>query len=432
MSTNLSKIFLARLIGLDVFDPLGDRLGRLRDVVVLLRPGARAATAPRPLVVGLVVEVLGKKRVFVPMTRVKSIDAEQIICTGLVNLRRFVQRGAETLAVAELFDRTVVLLDGSGTATIEDMAMQKAGIRGDWQISQLFVRRSEATGGLIRRRNQTLVVDWEDADDPSDTGHQPATQWIAQHGEDQAADIADELRDMSDKRKLEIAAELQDERLADVLEELPEEDQVFILTHLGNERAVSLLEEMDPDDATDLLNELPEAEAERLITMMEPEDAQDVRRLREYEEGTAGSLMTPVPIVLPPEATVAEALAHIRQEDVIPAAASAVLVCRPPLETPTGLYLGLVHTQRLLRYPPPEAIGNLIDRSIEPVSDHASLAEVARELASYDLTILPVVNDAGRLVGAVTIDDVLDALLPEDWRTYDDGTPIRKVGKRYE
>ena len=432
MSTNLSKIFVARLIGLDVFDPLGDRLGRLRDVVVLLRPGSKPSVRTRPLVVGLVVEVLGKKRVFVPMTRVTSIDAEQIISTGLVNLRRFEQRGPETLAVGELFDRTVVLLDGSGTATIEDVAMEKSNNRGDWVISQLFVRRSQATGGLIRRRNQTLVVDWEDADDPSNAGPQPATQWIAQHEEDQAADIADELRDMPDKRKLEIAAELQDERLADVLEELPEDDQVFILTHLDNERAVTLLAEMDPDDATDLLNELPEAEAERFITMMEPEDAEDVRRLREYEEGTAGSLMTPVPIVLPPEATVAEALAHIRQEEIIPAAASAVLVCRPPLETPTGKYLGLVHTQRLLRYPPPEAIGNLIDRSIEPVSDQASLADVARELATYDLTILPVVNDQDRLVGAVTIDDVLDALLPEDWRTYDDGTPVRKVGKRYE
>ncbi|WP_270450789.1 magnesium transporter MgtE N-terminal domain-containing protein [Kocuria marina] len=432
MSTNLSKIFVARLIGLDVFDPLGDRLGRLRDVVVLLRSGSKPSVRTRPLIVGLVVEVLGKKRVFVPMTRVTSIDAEQIISTGLVNLRRFEQRGAETLAVGELFDRTVVLLDGSGTATIEDVAMEKSNNRGDWVISQLFVRRSQATGGLIRRRNQTLVVDWEDADDPSNAGPQPATQWIAQHEEDQAADIADELRDMPDKRKLEIAAELQDERLADVLEELPEDDQVFILTHLDNERAVTLLAEMDPDDATDLLNELPEAEAERFITMMEPEDAEDVRRLREYEEGTAGSLMTPVPIVLPPEATVAEALAHIRQEEIIPAAASAVLVCRPPLETPTGKYLGLVHTQRLLRYPPPEAIGNLIDRSIEPVPDQASLADVARELATYDLTILPVVNDQDRLVGAVTIDDVLDALLPEDWRTYDDGTPVRKVGKRYE
>lgn len=130
MSTNLSKIFVARLIGLDVFDPLGDRLGRLRDVVVLLRPGSRPSLKTRPLVVGLVVEVLGKKRVFVPMTRVTSIDADQIISTGLVNLRRFEQRGAETLAVGELFDRTVVLLDGSGTATIEDVAMEKSNNRG--------------------------------------------------------------------------------------------------------------------------------------------------------------------------------------------------------------------------------------------------------------------------------------------------------------
>ncbi len=96
MSTNLSRVFVARLLGLDVFDPLGDRLGRLRDVVVLSR-GTRGA----PHVVGIVVEVPGKKRVFVPMTRITSIDQTQIICTGLVNLRRFEQRGAETLVVAE-------------------------------------------------------------------------------------------------------------------------------------------------------------------------------------------------------------------------------------------------------------------------------------------------------------------------------------------
>ena len=99
MSSHIDKIFIARLIGLDVFDPLGDRLGRLRDVVVLMRGSSRyGRSSRRPLVVGLVVEVLGKKRVFVPMTRVTSIDAEKIISTGLVNLRRFEQRGAETLA----------------------------------------------------------------------------------------------------------------------------------------------------------------------------------------------------------------------------------------------------------------------------------------------------------------------------------------------
>lgn len=377
------------------------------------------------------VEVLGKKRVFVPMTRVTSIDADQIISTGLVNLRRFEQRGAETLAVGELFDRTVVLLDGSGTATIEDVAMEKSNNRGDWVISQLFVRRSQSTGGLIRRRNQTLIVDWEDTDDPSSAGHQPATQWIAQHEEDQAADLADELRDMPDKRKLEIAAELQDERLADVLEELPEDDQVFILTHLDNERAVALLEEMDPDDATDLLNELPEAEAERLITMMEPEDAEDVRRLREYEEGTAGSLMTPSPSCSPRGDRGGGTGPHPAGGDH-PRCGLRRAGVPPSAGDPHGQVPGLRAHAAAAAVSPPEAIGNLIDRSIEPVSDQASLADVARELATYDLTILPVVNDQDRLVGAVTIDDVLDALLPEDWRTYDDGTPVRKVGKRYE
>ncbi|MGK7224102.1 magnesium transporter MgtE N-terminal domain-containing protein [Kocuria flava] len=432
MSSSVSRIFIARLIGLDVFDPLGDRLGRLRDVVVLMRHGRHGVPGRRPLVVGLVVEVLGKKRVFVPMTRVTSIDADKIICTGLVNLRRFEQRGAETLAVAELFDRTVVLRDGSGTATIEDMAMERRRNTGDWLVTQLFVRRSAASGGLMRRRNETLIVDWEDTGDPSAAGHQPATQWIVNHEEEQAADLADEIHDMSDKRKLEIAHELQDDRLADVLQELPEEDQVFILTSMAPERAAAVLEEMEPDDAADLLNELPDTEAEELLERMQPEDAEDVRRLLEYEEGTAGSLMTPVPIILPPEATVAEALAHIRQEELSPAVAAAVMVARPPLETPTGKYLGMVHTQKLLRFPPYEPIGNLIDRSLEPVADLATLQDVARELATYDLTIIPVVNDHDRVVGAITIDDVLDALLPEDWRTADDGTPIRKVGKRYE
>ena len=185
------------------------------------------------------------------------------------------------------------------------------------------------------------------------------------------------------------------------------------------------------DDAADLLIELDDTQREKLLELMEPDEADDVRRLLEYDEGTAGSLMNPVPIILSPEATVAEALAHIRAEEIPPAMAAAVMVTRPPLETPTGKYLGLVHMQKLLRVPPSEPIGHILDTDTEPVSDQASLEELARVLATYDLTIVPIVNESHRLVGAVTIDDVLDALLPEDWRTYDDGTPVRKVGRRF-
>ena len=133
---------------------------------------------------------------------------------------------------------------------------------------------------------------------------------------------------------VEIAAELQDERLADVLQELPAEDQVQILSHLDDERAAQVLEEMEPDDAADLLIELDDAQREKLLELMEPDEADDVRRLLEYDEGTAGSLMNPVPIILSPESTVAEALAHIRAEEIPPAMAAAVLVARPRWKPP--------------------------------------------------------------------------------------------------
>ncbi|WP_434993601.1 magnesium transporter MgtE N-terminal domain-containing protein [Arthrobacter sp. Ld5] len=424
MTTNSTRVFVARLLGLDVFDPLGDRLGRLRDAVVL----DRGPTKP-PQVIGLVVEVPGKKRVFVPMTRITSMDPSQIICTGLVNLRRFEQRGAEMLMVAELFDRRLTLRDGSGNAVVEDVAMER-NRAGDWHVSQLFVRRDVASPlrGL-RRGGERLIIDWLDAFHGTTDEPQGATQFVAQHEDLKAADFADALHEMNDKRRIEVAGELQDDRLADVLQELPDDDQVQILTSLTRERAADVLEEMDPDDAADLLNELPEAQKEELLQLMEPDDAEDVRRLLEYEEDTAGSLMTTVPVILPPEATVAEALAHVRREELTPALASSIFVCRPPLETPTGRYLGVVHIQQLLRYAPPEPLGNIIDTDLEAIGDQSNVSEVSRILATYNLNSLPVVNTEGRLVGAVTVDDVLDHLLPDDWRAQDDA-PGRNGGDR--
>ena len=294
MSTKTNRVFVARLLGLDVFDPLGDRLGRLRDAVVL-----DYGPAKPPLVVGLVVEVPGKKRVFVPMTRVTSINAGQVICTGLVNLRRFEQRGAETLVVAEMFDRRVTLADGSGDATVLDIGMEQSR-DGDWYVSQLFVRRGYSTSPLRSlRRNETLIVDWQEAFQGARHEPQAAATFVASHEDLKPADFAEALHEMTQKRRLEVASELQDDRLADVLQELPDDDQVQILTSLDAERAAVVLEEMDPDDAADLLAELPEEQKEALLQLMEPDEAKDVRRLLEYEENTAGSMMTPVPVILP-------------------------------------------------------------------------------------------------------------------------------------
>ena len=126
--------------------------------------------------------------------------------------------------------------------------------------------------------------------------------------------------------------------------------------------------------------------------------------------------MTPEPVILGPDATIAEALAVVRQEGIAPALAASVYIVRPPLETPTGRYLGVAHFQRLLREPPHQFVGSIVDRSIEPLRPHTALVDVTREFAAYNVVALPVTDDDGRLLGAVTVDDVLDHLLPDDWR----------------
>jgi CBS domain-containing protein/sporulation protein YlmC with PRC-barrel domain len=409
------RVFVARLSGCSVFDPAGDRLGKVRDVVVIYRKD------DPPRVVGLVVEIPGRRHVFVSIGRVTSIATGQVITTGLINVRRFQQRGGEVRVMAELLGRKVYLNDGSGTAVIEDVAIERSRL-GDWDVGQLFLRRPRTSASPFAKGPTTFAA-WRDVREQQNPGEaQSAEQLVATYSDLKPADLANTLLDLPDERLIEVAEELPDDRLADALEEMPEEDQVHILEALGDERAADILDAMEPDDAADLLGQLPEERSEELLDLMEPEEAEDVRALLKYGPDTAGGLMTSEPIVLSADATVAEALALIRRHELHPALAAAVFVTLPPYETPTGRLLGTVHFQRMLRYPPHERLGAIIDDSLDPMPASASAAEVARLLASYDLVSVPVVDKARRLVGAVSVDDVLDYLLPDDWRSH--GEPI--------
>ncbi|MEV7967525.1 CBS domain-containing protein [Sphaerisporangium sp. NPDC088356] len=409
------RIFVARLAGTPVFDPAGDQIGRIRDVVVAIR----AHDPPR--VHGLVVEVQPRRRVFLPITRLQNIEADAVVFTGSINLRRFEKHATESLAIGELLDLTVET--GGEKVTVLDLAMERSR-SGEWLITKVAVMRGGAGRGLRRRRGETLVVDWSDV-----TGFgvvqkdQGAANLLAAFEETRPADLANALRHLPDKRRAEVAAALDDDRLADVLEELPERDQIGILSRLDAERAADVLAAMDPDDAADLLQDLPPRQAEALLARMEPREAAPVRRLLTYAENTAGGMMTSEPIVLPPHATIAEALAEIRRQDITPAVAAQVYVTRPPVQTPTGRYLGVAHFQRLLREPPSTLVGGAIDNTIDPIRPELSLHGVTSYLATYNLVAAPVVDELGRLVGAVTVDDVLDHLLPPDWRERDEQAP---------
>ncbi|MEU3354129.1 CBS domain-containing protein [Streptomyces sp. NPDC037389] len=410
MAAGAPRVFVSHISGVAVFDPNGDQVGRVRDVVAMLRVGKRP-----PRVLGLVVEVVSRRRIFLPMTRVTGVESGQVITTGVVNMRRFEQRPTETLVFGELFDRRVMLVGTDEEVTVLDVSVTQLPARRDWEIDKVFVRRGK--GGALRRKGETLTVEWSAVTGFSLEEHgQGAENLLATFERLRPADLANVLHHLSPKRRAEVAAALDDDRLADVLEELPEDDQIEILGKLKEERAADVLEAMDPDDAADLLSELPEEEMERLLTLMRPDEAADVRRLMSYEELSAGGLMTTEPVVLRPDATVADALARVRNPDLSPALAAQVYVCRPPDETPTGKYLGTVHFQRLLRDPPFTLVGSLTDTELRPLPPDTPLRAVTSYLATYNMVAVPVVDDSGSLLGAVTVDDVLDHLLPDDWR----------------
>ena len=414
MSTAPARVFVARLVGLPVFDPRGDQVGKVRDVVVALR-----TDSSRPRVLGLVAEVFGRRRIFIPMTRVTNVDSGQVYTTGLLNMRRFEQRPTETLVMGQILDRRVFVKESGATGVVFDVAMEQSRNR-DWLLSRVAIQ--EPARGF-RRRGPSQVLEWDAVDGLTQhEDDQGATRLVAALNEMRPADAASALHDLPIERRTAVVAALDDERLADVLEEMLESDQVEILSFLEPERAADILEEMSADDAADLIADLPPDAAARLLALMEPDEAEDVRRLMVYDEETAGGMMTPEPVILPPDATVAEALAHVRREELPTSLAAQVYVCRSPLETPTGKLLGLVHIQRLLREPPSALVAGVLDKETTYIHVDATIQEVAAHVAYYNLTAAPVVDEEGRLLGVVTVDDLLDHMLPDNWRDHASST----------
>ena len=406
--SNLNRVFLARLAGTAVFDPNGDQLGKVRDAVATLRSNNQP-----PRILGFIVEVPPRKRIFIPITRVTSIDNGHVIITGLLNMRRFEPRTNEISVLSEMLDRSVTLIETNEKVTIEDIGMELSKT-GDWFIEKVHVMRR---GIGLRRRGASSTLTWgEISGFTINETNQGVHNLLGTLSNLRAADLASVLHDLSIKRRVEVARALDDERLADVLEEMNEASRVELLAELEGERAADVLEEMDPDDAADLLREVGQERAQALLALMEPEDAEGVQRLMHYEDYSAGGMMTTEPIVLTADSTVAEALSRVRLSEVAPGLASQVFVCRQPLETPTGRLMGVVYIQRLLREPPATLLGSILDSDIAPLSAETTLSEVSSYLASYNLLAVPIVDANERLLGAVTVDDVLDHLLPENWR----------------
>jgi Mg/Co/Ni transporter MgtE len=426
---SVNRVYIARLARMLVLGPLGENFGRVRDVVIGISIVRR-----QPRVLGLVVDLATRRSIFIPMLRVAAIEPDAVtLNTGNVSLRHFEQRPGEVLAIGQVLDTPVQVNDPELPelvgldVMITDLGIEQARTR-DWLVTRVAVR----TQRRLRRRGPVHVVDWQSVQGLTPSAlampGQAVAQLLNQFEGRRAVDVADAIRGLPPKRRYEVFKALGDERVADILQELPESEQADVLSQLGTERAADVLEEMDPDDAADLLGALNPTDAEMLLTRMGPGESAPVRRLLTHSPDTAGGLMTSDPVVLTADTTVAEALARVRDPDLTPALSSMVFVTRPPTATPTGRYLGCVPLQRLLREAPAELVGGIVDADLLTLTPETSLASATRYFAAYNLVCGPVVDDQNHLLGAVTVDDLLDHLLPHDWRA--DVQELDAVGRR--
>ena len=392
------QIFTSRLKGRPLLDSASLTLGRIRDVVILPATGN---DPPRAL--GLVV-TWQRRRIFVNLGQITEISVDGAhLAGGAIDPERFARRTGEILA-SELYGRQVK--DG----TIADVAISPTErLRVGWEVSALAVSHGRS---LLHRGPD--VVPWDRYPDLFQAD--PLAEQLAGLRELRPADLATAVEGLPPARRSQIAAALDDDQLADLLEEMPEQDQVRLLASFGLDRGADVVEKMQPDDAADLLAEMPAEQRERLLTAMESVPAADLRRLLTYGGTTAGGLMTSRPLIVAPETPVAEILARVRNPDMPATAAAQVYVCEPPLMTPTGRYLGSVGVQRLLRRPPSVLAGECIDKASVFVRPDLPEHELAARLAAYNLISVAVCDEDGRLLGAVTVDDVLDHLLPPGWR----------------
>ena len=393
-------VYASRIMGLPLLDADGATIGRVDDVVLV--PPHRAI-APR--VLGFVAAVQ-RRRIFVSVGRVRELDEMGIRLKGsAIDLSPFQLRPGELLA-GDLLDRQL-----PAGEVINDLALRASERETvTWEVATVAL----GSRGPLRRHRPPRVVAWHEVSGVWDAGDVPVE--LGAYRDMHPTDVAAAVRRLPLAKRRQLAEAMDDERLADLLEELEEEDQVRLVQGLDVERMAHVLEQMAPDDAADLLGELPKKQQVQLLAAMTPDEAGPLRRLLRYGEKTAGGLMTPEPLVVTPGTPVAEVLARLRDPELTPALATQVFVADAPAQTPTGRYHGMVGVQRLLREPPSSDVGRCVEEQGPAITPTMPEAEVAARMAAYNLLALPVCDDDGRLLGAVSIDDVLDAVLPEGWR----------------
>ena len=415
-------LFLTEILGAEVIDVRQRRAGTVRDITVRVQE-------PYPVVTGLVTS--RRRELVIPWSSVRSFAAatrEVALRSSREEIEHNRADPGDVWLARDVLDKQVVDTDGRRVVRVNDLQLAESG------GAMLLVGADIGFRGILRRlgveklvkslarlfgRDLPMVlVSWDvvDAIAPgAGEGGTPA-------GDDAVrlrisgsriaklhpADIADIVEELGAKERRAVFETLTEEIAADTLEEMELEDQVSVIEHMDAERASDILEEMPPDEVADILTELPEDRAQQILGLMEKEEAEDVQELLAYEEDTAGGLMTTEYVAVPDTLTAQETIDTLRRMEPDTESIYYVFVVDPEEHLQ-----GVLSLRDLIVAPPDKPIREIMMRDVVTVRLEDGQKEVAAVLSKYNLLAVPVVDDEFRLQGVVTVDDALDAVLPE-------------------
>ena len=407
-------VHLSSVAGSPLLDSAGERLGRVSDIVARLDSGD-----PLPPVIGLKARI-GGREMFVPASRIDTLGPEAVhTATTKLNLAQFERRPGEVLVAGDVLDRSLINVKTAKLVTARevDLVCQD----GVWRVAgvdptvRARFRRILPRGSRRHDAEHDQFVPWADME--AFVGHVPssrlklASRRLARLHPAQIADLVEAASHDEGEEILQAVA--QDKELeADVFEELDDEHQVEFLRERSDSEAAAVLSRMATDDAADLLLEIDQDRRLPILNLLPAAKQRKIKAVLGHNPSTAGGIMNPDFIVAVCTASAGEALDRVRASDLSPQQLSIVCVADEQ-----GRLTGTLSLADLIRAEPNERLSDLCDEAPTPtVGTEADLPEVARLMTDFNLIAMPVLDGDGKPVGIIAVDDVLELLLPEEWR----------------
>ena len=405
-------IHLTSVAGSPLLDSAGERLGRVEDLIARLDQ-AQAL----PPVTGLKARIGGRDS-FVPIDQVSQLGPDAVrITTTKLNLGQFERRPGEVLLRADVLDRDLINVTTARLVRAHEVELVNQ--RGAWRVAGVDPSLRPRLFRFLPRRfrghdtEHKQFVPWSDIE--PFMGHVPtsrlklAARRLRRLHPAQIADLVEAASHEEGEEILEAVGE--DKELeADVFEELDDEHQVEFLRERSDAEAAAVLARMEPDDAADLLLELGQERRLPILNLLPAAKQRKIRSLLGHNPTTAGGLMNPDFISVPADATVARALERVRSSEL--GAQQTSIVC----VVDGGKLVDSPTLAELVRADPQASLSSLVESACPTVGVDADLPEVARVMSDYNLIAIPVLESDRSVAGIIAVDDVLEQLIPEEWR----------------